>query len=209
LDDLQIKLNETEQMNLNQIYRHSINQKETSLFGSIKLNEYCSNPNPFKSEILTGEQQCLELIKLCEFSRNDKWTLLYRGTRDGFGSKEFHSKCDNHSNILTVCKAKQSSFIFGGFTTVSCDSSNRDKLDPNAFIFSLTNKDNQPVKIKINPERHQYAICCYFSFGSTFGGGHDIYITNSANATMKSLSKRMKRYNFYIMNQSQFSVFVH
>jgi hypothetical protein len=74
-----------------------------------------SNINPFKSQILEGEQQCLELIDLCEFSPNDKWSLLYRGTRDGFGSDDFHSKCDGHSNTLTIIKAKESEFAFGGF----------------------------------------------------------------------------------------------
>jgi hypothetical protein len=65
------------QQNLEESLR-DIQSGGTPLFGSIKLSEY-SNTNPFKSEIL-DEQQCLELIKLCEFSPNDKWSLLYRGT---------------------------------------------------------------------------------------------------------------------------------
>jgi hypothetical protein len=47
------------------------------------------------------------LIKLCEFSPNNKWTLLYRGTRDGFGADVFHSKCDDHPNTLTLLKASK------------------------------------------------------------------------------------------------------
>ena len=82
-----------------------------------------SNINPFKSEILTGERQSFELITLCEFSPSDKWSLLYRAKRDGFGSDDFHSKCDGHSNTLTILKAKGSTYIFGGFTTVSWESS--------------------------------------------------------------------------------------
>jgi hypothetical protein len=66
---------------------------------------------------LTGNQPN-ELIKLCEFSPNDKWTLLYRGTRDGFGTNDFHSKFDGHSNTLTILNSKGNSNIFGGFTTV-------------------------------------------------------------------------------------------
>jgi hypothetical protein len=56
------------------------NLKETSWFGSIKLDQY-TNMNLFKSEILNDEQQCLELIKLCEFSPNDKWSLLKYGNQ--------------------------------------------------------------------------------------------------------------------------------
>jgi hypothetical protein len=58
---------------------------------------------------------------------SEKWSLLYRGTRDGFGAKNFHSKCDGHSNSLTILKAKGSEFIFGGFATVHWESSTKSK----------------------------------------------------------------------------------
>ncbi len=102
------------------------NQERISLFGSFKLQGY-SNTKTLKCELLKGERQISELINLCEFSPNDKWSLLYRGTRDGFRSLDFHSKCDGHSQALTILKAKQSSYIFGGFTTVSWESQARGK----------------------------------------------------------------------------------
>jgi hypothetical protein len=86
-------------------------------FGLIYLNDYSSITDPFNSEILS-DQQPSELIKLCEFSIKDKWTLLYRGTRDGFGFNDFHSKCDDHSNTLTILKANGTSYIFGGFASI-------------------------------------------------------------------------------------------
>ncbi len=88
--------------------------------------------------------------------------MLYRGTRDGFGVKAFHSKCDGRSNTLTIFKAKQSSNIFCGFTSVNWESSTYGtfKSDPNAFLFSLTNKDNQPLKMKIDSNGHHRAILC-------------------------------------------------
>jgi hypothetical protein len=113
---------------------------------------------------------------------------LYRGTRDGFGAKAFHTKCDGHLNTLTLLKAKGSKFIFGGFTAVSWESSNKHKSDANAFIFSLTNNYNKPVKMKINPKRHESAIRCYPEYGPTFGGGHEIRIVNDANTAMDSYS---------------------
>ena len=195
LRDIQLKLNQ-----MNQVKDHlketnyfkpnlsSYNQEETSLFGSIKLNACWSNMNLFKSEILKDERQSIELIELCEFSPNDKWSLLYRGTRDGFGAKDFHSNCDGHSNTLTILKAKESEFIFGGYTTVSWESPARGKYksDPNAFIFSLTNKENKPLKMNINPNQHESAICCHSSWGPTFG--EDIHISNNSNTTIYSYS---------------------
>ena len=129
-----------------------------------------------------------EFIKLCEFSSNDKWSLLYRATRDGFGSFDFHAKCDGHFNTLTIFKAKQSSYIFGGFTTTDWQSSGGKKSDANAFIFSLTNKDNQPLKMKINPKDCKYAIYCDSKYGPSFG--LDISIANNANTT-NSYSSRL------------------
>jgi hypothetical protein len=161
--------------------------EETSLFGSIKLNEF-TNTNQFKSQILKDVKQSFELIRLCEFSPNDKWSLLYRATRDGFGSDDFHSKCDDHANTLTIFKAKQSKFIFGGFTNVNWVGSDEWKSDPNAFIFSLTNKDNLPLKIKIDPNRHDNIILCLSEYGPSFGGGCDIHVANNANTTMDSWS---------------------
>jgi hypothetical protein len=192
LKDIQLKLNQINQVKDNLKATHFfksnlslLNQNASSLFGSIKLGLY-SNMNSFKSEILRDEQQSIELINLCEFSPNDKWTLLYRGTRDGFDSKDFHSKCDNHANTFTIFKAKQSQFIFGGFTSVHWDCSYDFKSDPNAFIFSLTNKDNKPLKMKINPNQDEYAIYCHFELGPTFGC--DIRISNHANTTMYGCS---------------------
>ena len=89
-------------------------------------------------------------------------------------------------NTLTIFKAKQSSNIFGGFTSVEWDSSNGWKSDLNAFIFSLTNKDNQPLKMKIDPNRHKYAIYCHFQYVPTFG--FSINVVNNANTHTRSFS---------------------
>ena len=89
-------------------------------------------------------------------------------------------------------KTKESSYIFGGFASNSWDPPARYlkwKPDPYAFIFSLTNKDNQPLKIKSNPYYPQDAIYCDSEFGPTFGGGYDLCIANNANTTMDSHSR--------------------
>ncbi len=86
--------------------------------------------------------------------------------------------------IPTLFKAKDSSYVFGGFTTVDWDCSGDYKSDPNAFIFSLTNKDKRPIKIKMNPNKHQSAIHCHSSIGPTLGNTYSqpqyAYITNEA-----------------------------
>ena len=149
-------------------------------FGSIFSNE-CSSNDLVQSKILSCSQLQADLMKLCDFSLNScKWSLLYRGTRDGFGAKGFHSKCDGHTNTLTVLKVGE--FVFGGFTMVSWDSSpNQWKADTNAFLFSLVNKDNLPCVMKIDSTQCQFAIRCHARYGPTFGIGHDLRIVNNSN----------------------------
>ena len=140
-------------------------------FGQLHLIEYSSN-DPFKSKILSGNQPS-ELIKLCEFSLKDKWTLVYTGTRDGFAAVNFHSKRDRHKNTLTLLKAHGTSYIFGGFVSINWDGSSGWKSDPDVFLFSITNRDNQPSKMwKINTTK---SILCHSAYGPIFGiGGGDI-----------------------------------
>jgi hypothetical protein len=167
-------------------------------FGQLRLNEYSRN-DPFKSQILSGSQ-ALELLKLCEFSLKDKWTLLYRGTRDGFGAVNFHAKCDGHPNTLTILKAHGSSYIFGGFNSIPWDNSSGWKSDPNAFLFSLTNKDNQPCKIR--QIKTSCSIYCHSGVGPIFGN-NDITIYNNANTTACSISNLGQSYQHPQPSQGQ------
>jgi hypothetical protein len=186
INEIQSKLNElsqqTEHLKESNEFKPNLLFDHDS-FGAVNLNFN----DPFNSNLLTGQQPA-KLINLCEFSHKDKWTLLYRATRDGFDSNDFHSKCDGHSNTLTLCKAKETSFVFGGFTTVSWDDTNQYKFDSNAFLFSLTNKDNQPCKMSIDDNRIQYAIECYSGYGPIFGRGNDICIRSDSNTTTHSSS---------------------
>jgi hypothetical protein len=49
--------------------------------------------------------------------RGKHFDILWRGSCDGFGSKEFHRRCDGHANTLTVILDTKGN-IFGGFTPV-------------------------------------------------------------------------------------------
>ena len=70
---------------------------DTNSFGFLSLNEY--SDYKLKS-LIVNIQQSLDLIKTCEFSPKDEFTLLYRGSRDGLTADAFHSKCDGHSQYF-------------------------------------------------------------------------------------------------------------
>jgi hypothetical protein len=44
-----------------------------------------------------------------------QFSLLWRGSRDGFGAEAFHDRCDGHANTLTIIQDTDG-HIFGGFT---------------------------------------------------------------------------------------------
>lgn len=132
------------------------------------------------------------LLKLCQFSSVQKLDLVYRGTRDGFSSDAFHSKCDGKVNTLSIIKSEHDN-IFGAFTTKAWHSYDGYLSDPDTFIFSLVNKDDRPFKVMAVKNGYN-AIRCYSNFGPSFGGGDrlagtkDIKIASYSNANKESYS---------------------
>jgi hypothetical protein len=59
--------------------------------------------------------------KLFEDFKAKEFTLLWRGTRDGFRANDFHNRCDEHSNTLTVILDTEGN-IFGVFTPAEWES---------------------------------------------------------------------------------------
>jgi len=92
---------------------------------------------------------------------------------------------------LTIVEAKVSSYIFGGFASITWESSGGFKSDPNAFLFSLTNKDNKPCKMK-QIDTNQ-SIFFRSDYGPIFGNS-DFYISDFANTTMDSGSHLGRSY---------------
>jgi hypothetical protein len=124
---------------------------------------------------------------LAEF-RGKRFTLLWRGSRDGFLAKDFHSRCDGHANTLTFIEDTEGN-IFGGFTPVEWESRCGYKADPslNSFLFSLRNPHNfSPRKFALKAERTDEAVWCYSSFGPVFG--NDLAVSESCNTRADSNS---------------------
>jgi len=115
-------------------------------------------------------------------------TLIYQGTRDGFNSVNFHQKCDNKGETLTVIKST-ASYLFGGYTPITWTSRGNYAWDQRTFIFTLTNPYNTaPTKFTNTGPRNDNAYSIYdnSSYGPTFGGGNDIYVANQCNQNNSS-----------------------
>jgi len=114
------------------------------------------------------------------------FSLLWRGSRDGFDAEAFHRLCDGQANTVTVIK-NTNGFIFGGFTSIPWSSSGSYKTDNSAFLFSLTNTRNTPLKLEV--EEAQNAVKHVSDYGPTFGGGHDLTVRSLSNTNRESYMK--------------------
>jgi hypothetical protein len=142
-------------------------------------------PGPFSSMIVADFPQIF-----AEF-RGKRFSLLWRGSRDGFGGRDFHSRCDLHANTLTVILDTNGN-VFGGFTPVAWESrtwngktgngDNCSKADDSlrSFVFTLKNPHNIPAsRFALKAEEKWRAICCDSTWGPRFGG---IGVSNSCTA---------------------------
>jgi hypothetical protein len=122
--------------------------------------------------------------------RKKQFSLLWRGSRDGFKVKEFHRRCDRHGNTLTVILDTNGN-VFGGFTPLEWESrvwngkSGKDdnciKTDGScqSFVFTLKNPhDISARKFALKFEMKHQAIICDSKRGPHFG---DIGIREDCN----------------------------
>ena len=95
---------------------------------------------------------------------------LYQATIDGSEISDFHKKCDNIPNTLTIIKSAGNR-RFGGFTSNTWESNLKYKDDKNAFLFSIDKK-----KI-YNYKNDRSAIFCWNINGPSFGCNKYFYNT--------------------------------
>ncbi|XP_033754699.1 interferon-induced protein 44-like [Pecten maximus] len=105
--------------------------------------------------------------------KRQKFTLLYKISRDGCNAKTFHSYCDNKGPTVTVLYNTDYS-VYGGYASVSWNSKGTYSTDPKAFLFKLEyNGSEEPVMFP-NITNGTNAIFGSSSYGPTFGNGNDL-----------------------------------
>jgi hypothetical protein len=117
-----------------------------------------------------------------EFQRK-RFSVLWRGSRDGFEAKEFHRRCDGRRNTLTLVLDTKGN-IFGGFTPVEWESPMNLKMKPDdslkSFLFTLKNPHLISAKrFALKPEKKHQAIGCRFDLGPMFA--QDFGIVDNCN----------------------------
>jgi hypothetical protein len=75
-------------------------------------------------------------------------------------------------------------YIAGGYASVSWASIGNYVYDSNAFLFTLTNPSNKPLKMAVSSLSD--ALFDVPSYGPTFGNGHDMHISDGSNTNTNS-----------------------
>jgi len=122
---------------------------------------------------------------LAQWLPEKRFTLIYKASRDGFSAANFHAKCD-FPGTLTVIQSV-GGWLFGGFASKSWKPTGDNQADESAFIFTLTNPHSiPPTKYTLKNDKIQFSIYCSNSYGATFGGGNDIYVSDNSNQNYSS-----------------------
>ena len=154
-------------------------------------NKKLGEPNFINSEntldsLIVLKKEDIKLLKEW-ISPNQKisFELIYRATRDGDTTKDFHRMCDNKAPMIFLFKTPKE-YIFGGYTTTVLNNpDNKDFYlkDDKAFVFSLNSR------AKYNTKDKNKSIAIYNNFLIIFGNGNNsIQIENNALASKTNWS---------------------
>jgi hypothetical protein len=162
------------------IWKDLIERVTSISMKSFLSHRYFTSPLTIESMILQ------KLPKVLNEFGHKNWTLLYRGTTDGFGSSRFHGKCDGQTNTLTIILTTNG-FVFGGFTPIAWDSSGTWKADDSqkSFLFSVKNPSNREFD-RFHLVNSMCTIFCRTQYGPAFGRNHDLYVADGCNANSNS-----------------------
>jgi hypothetical protein len=141
------------------------------------------------------------LLKSTDFSMIKKWLdkeyqnrkfkLLYRGTKDGMNATTFHNLCNNKGPTVSVMKSKHGK-VFGGFMPDAWTSRNNYINTRNSWVYSITAKAKYTMN---DPNTYaQYGGYDYYTYGPTYGGGHDIYLATDFTSNSNYCNRHS--YNF-------------
>ena len=137
-------------------------------------NEEEIDENSINTDIINTQEE-LDFIEnrlkeINYFQNKDiKYQLLFKGTKNGDKSLNFHIKVDGVRNTLTLVKTKKG-VRFGGFTSqIWNQAGGIGKVDPLAFCFSFD------LKKIYNSQPNQIAILCSDGYCSYFKGINTIF----------------------------------
>ena len=160
--------NYSTQTNPNQIDKSNFEQK-LDIYGEEQLFRTEDGRVIFRNGLLNGIIKKYSEInnvvnKIQEkLKKGAKFKIIYKAAELGDKASTFHQKCDNIEMSLVIIETIKG-VRFGGFTTKPWEGNCTQKIDNDAFVFSIDKKKIYDV-IPNEP-----AVGCYPKFGPVFFG---------------------------------------
>jgi hypothetical protein len=132
------------------------------------------DPELFPSSVLLSNTEQQQLNTWVG-SPGQVWSLCYRRSTHGANSGTFHSNCNSFSQTLTVAQLS-TGILMGGYSITAWGGGCNYTGTSDNFLFSLT----RGYKINHCTGQHSCSHPQYScnSYGPTFGGGHDWYVSS-------------------------------
>ncbi|CAB4391991.1 hypothetical protein RhiirA1_19901 [Rhizophagus irregularis] len=129
------------------------------------------------------------------------WKLLYRASRDSYDAMAFHRRCNDQGACIIVAKiAGKNERLVGGYNPIGWfDSGGQYSAAPDAFLFSIENKDLNNAKIsRVLPYYASKAIFQEASCTVNFGAP-DLLISSHCNKNISSFFNTTSFYEYNII----------
>jgi hypothetical protein len=83
------------------------------------------------------------LLYVASWLPDARFSLLYRGSRDGMTPNDFHRLCDDKGKTLVLVRV--GSCVFGGYADRHWDKSSYGVKAPGSFVFIVVNSKGDPI----------------------------------------------------------------
>jgi hypothetical protein len=165
-----------------QTCRDEISKLKSEASNLYKTIEYINDDNVRDVVTVTStilQKQDEVLIKLW-LQKPSQMKLIYKSSKHGSSSTNFHMNCDNQGPTLILIQTIDM-FKFGGYSAKSWESDSGYLTDSQCFLFSL----NRRRKINNNGNDSIYSNK---QFGPIFGRGHDLLVSSNFDENYESYS---------------------
>ena len=129
----------------------------------------------FENTIIKNNSEAVKILKWICPNNERRVKLLYKATPEENTRDDFHRKCDNKGATVTIIETTKGR-RFGGYTSLSWDSSSGWKNDKEAFLFSLDNDKKYDVI-----QDAVYKVYSNTGFGQWFGNNGNIGLAYEKN----------------------------
>ena len=129
----------------------------------------------FENTIIKNNAEAEKILKwICPYNER-RVNLKYKATPEENTRDDFHRKCDNKGATVTIIETTKGR-RFGGYTSLSWDSSSGWKDDKEAFLFSLDNDKKYNVIQEAN-----YKVYSNTGYGQWFGNNGNLGLAYEKN----------------------------